>query len=265
MQSDGERAFIEAATAAPDRTFKAKFVDLPRFFDEWSEPIGGLAGKRVLDFGCGNGTTACAVALTRRPELVVGIDIDREFDGCLKVVSRHVPITQLPQNLVFEQVAPGTLGNYAGYDFIYSWSVFEHIDQRLFDHVVQALREKLKPSGCLFVQIGPLFYSAEGSHLMGYGLTNWEHLSLQFNDLKRRVYSHPTVTQVEKDRDWQCFETLNKLTAPELIRRVCKNGFSLIRDYYTRDPTWPPDEVLSVYNGSIVTTKQIVAVFRRAS
>ena len=258
-----ELSFIEAAQAVSNPVFKAKFADLPRFLEEWSQPIGGLKDKRVMDFGCGNGTTACAVALTRQPALVVGIDINDQFHGCLDAVAPHLGIEALPDNLAFERVKPGELGTHGDFDFIYAWSVFEHIDQALFDPLVASLRDKLRVGGCLFVQIAPLYYSAEGAHLMRYGIKRWEHLSLQLDTLRARVFAHGEGTEGDKDRDWRCFETLNRMTAPELVRRISKLGFRLVRDYYTQETMLPDDNVLSVYNGSVLTTKQFVGTFQR--
>src|SRR5437879_5494330 len=61
------------ARQATDPNFVSKFVDIPYYLSLWSEDIGGLTNRRVLDFGCGFGETAAGVAVFHEPSSVVGV------------------------------------------------------------------------------------------------------------------------------------------------------------------------------------------------
>lgn len=59
-----------------------KFHDLPFYLHHWMAEHGGLAGRRILDFGCGSGASAAGIALLGGAELVVGVDINPESRAC---------------------------------------------------------------------------------------------------------------------------------------------------------------------------------------
>jgi 2-polyprenyl-3-methyl-5-hydroxy-6-metoxy-1,4-benzoquinol methylase len=63
-----------------DKTYFQKFTYLPTIIEDWMAPHGGLKGKEILDFGCGEGTTAMGLALQHEAARVVGIDIVADVD-----------------------------------------------------------------------------------------------------------------------------------------------------------------------------------------
>lgn len=264
MASPTTAEILQSAKSSDDEVFRSKFVLLPGYLRQWTEPEGGFSGKRVLDFGCGNGTTACAVAATCEPLSVEGVDINQEHQSCGSIVRKNLGI-DLPKNLSFRTLSPGEQLAAGRYDIVYSWSVFEHIDRELFDSVVSNIRESLTEDGLLFVQIAPLYYSAEGSHLTRYGVRSWEHLSLQLNRLRALVFEHPALGQEEKCLDWSCFETLNKMTASELVNLVHLQGFTVVRTYHTHNSQEPPFALSSIFDREVLQTEQIVALFRKTS
>lgn len=251
---------IARANACGDEVFRSKFVSIPGYLTQWTAPAGGLKGKRVLDFGCGNGTTACAVAATCEAATVEGVDINREHEACAQQVRRHLDI-DLPANLSFRTLTPGQQLERGRYDVAYSWSVFEHIDRTLLGPIVANIRESLEPNGVLFVQIAPLFHSAEGAHLARYGIKAWEHLTLQFNQLRARVLENADVPEGIRKIDWGCFETLNKITADELIKAICGEAFTLLRRYETHNAHEPSEGLQRIYQRDVLLTEQVVALF----
>ena len=60
------------------------------------------------------------------------------------------------------------------------------------------------------------------------------------------------------------FRTLNRLTAPQLVRAVEAAGFGIIRDYYTRNAPPVPAALAEPYTEAALTTDQIVILARRA-
>lgn len=263
MDSVTREDLTARARQSEDPNFRAKFVDLPHHLDVWLAGAGGLEGKRILDFGCGGGVTAAALALTRKPRLVLGTDINDEHKGCRAELERHLGVVELPSNLVFESVAPGSLPAMDGFDLIYSWSVFEHVDQSLFGELMRRLQDKLVADGHLFVQIAPLYFSSEGSHLMRFGLTNWEHLTLQLNRLRARVFGAEGADRAVKEAEWSCFETLNRMTVDGIVEGVVAAGFELTRLYKTVEEKDLPAGLDRIYSAEVLKTNQMVALFRK--
>ena len=58
MDADRFRSLAEAAPAE----LRQKLVTLPGIIAEWVAPHGGLAGRKVMDFGCGLGELAAGLA-----------------------------------------------------------------------------------------------------------------------------------------------------------------------------------------------------------
>jgi cyclopropane fatty-acyl-phospholipid synthase-like methyltransferase len=243
-----------------DDTLRTKFTYLPDVLASWTEPVGGLRGKRILDFGCGSGMTALGIALNHGAELVAGSDINREYEQCA-ANAREAGLGDLPANLDFETIERGSISRHDEFDFIYSWSVFEHVDQQLFDGVIDSLRENLRSNGHFFVQIAPLYYSPEGSHLWEIGFQQWEHLIWQVDHIYREIH-----TRLEPERAanlWSMYITLNKVTAEKLVSTIIKRGFELAREYRTTVSVEPPSDLLSAYTKDALITNQVVALFRK--
>ena len=129
--------------------------------------------------------------------------------------------------------------------------------------MVRNVRDSLVDEGLLFVQVAPLYYSAEGSHLGRYGACSWEHLSLPINRLRALVFDNAAFGTDEKAIDWGCFETLNRITAEELVELVGKQGFEIVRTHKTYNSHEPPASLRSVFDGEVLKTEQIVALFRK--
>jgi SAM-dependent methyltransferase len=253
---------IVMTRCALDSAFRAKFTEVPQIIaDYWADAIGGLQGKRILDFGCGEGTIALGIAHTYGPALVVGADINREHEQCSANAVRYAALEELPANLHFEEISRGAISRHEAFDFIYSWSTFEHIDQSLMDDVIVGLRDKLRDRGHLLVQIAPLYYSPEGSHLWAIGFKQWEHLARQIDHIHTELYA--CLERSLADSLWSMFTTLNKITAPKLIKDISEHGFELIREYSSSASIAPPDDLLFAYTKDVLTTDQVVVLFRK--
>jgi SAM-dependent methyltransferase len=247
-----------------DESFRARFVTVPSIIESWTSDYQDLADSTVMDFGCGEGITALGLALRNRAPRVVGIDIMPDPERCLPVASRQIGLDALPPNLTLHRVTPGSLHN-AGdtFDLIYSWSVFEHVDERLLDGALQLIHAALKKNGLFLLQIAPLYYSAEGSHLVHKTAEPWGHLLSQHNAF------HDRLCAAEPDADqrlslWSTYRTLNRITAPELLDRMKGNGFEILRTYTTRDALDPPARLKAIFNVDVLTTNQVAVLARPA-
>ncbi len=87
------------------------------------------------------------------------------------------------------------------FDCFYSWSVFEHIDEKFLDQIVRGLKDLLKPGGFKFLQICGMLYSAYGSHLQECVSTPWAHLLMQHNNLRMKVLGVQTLQNNTTDDD----------------------------------------------------------------
>ena len=248
-----------------DSGFRDRFIHLPDIIADWVSQYLNLSKSNILDFGCGQGLTALGFALRYGVQSVSGVDIMPEANECLAVASPTLNISSLPDNLLLRQILPGEdIFPDNNFDLIYSWSVFEHIEQTLLDRILTNLHEKLRRGGLLFIQIAPLYFSSEGSHLFHRIPKPWGHLTTQqsiyFDQLCKACESKEETQSL-----WSCYETLNKLTIPELRRTLLRNHFEIIREYSTEDPHIAdlPANLLEIYRPEILTTNQVIFLARK--
>jgi 2-polyprenyl-6-hydroxyphenyl methylase/3-demethylubiquinone-9 3-methyltransferase len=109
----------------------------------WIEGKARLAGKRVLDVGCGGGILAEAMA--RAGARVKGIDL---ADKPLKVAQLHLLETRLP--VEYEAVSAEDLARRepAGYDVVTCLEVLEHVPDPA--STVRACAALARPGGQVF-------------------------------------------------------------------------------------------------------------------
>jgi SAM-dependent methyltransferase len=246
-----------------DETFRAKFLTVPEILDSWISQHRSFRDADVLDFGCGEGTAALGLALNYGPRSVVGVDIMPDPERCLPLAREQLGLDVLPGNLALHRVIPGRLHDAsAGFDIAYSWSVFEHVEDRLLDGTLQLLHSALRPRGLLFVQIAPLFYSSGGSHLMHKIGEPWAHLLNQHNVYYEKLVN-ATADSAEREALWSMYRTLNRITADELVERLEGAGFEILRTYTTRDEAQPPRRLAHVFREEALRTSQVVVLGRR--
>lgn len=250
-----------------DEVIRTKFTTLPETISQWVSKHCPLAGAEILDFGCGEGITALGLALQYGPSRVVGIDIMPDPERCLPIATRELGLSELPENLELHRVKPGCLHNESDrFDVIYSWSVFEHVDMRIIDDVIGLLYKSLKPDGVVFIQIAPLYYSAEGSHLYDFIQEPWGHLIHQSNVYNEKLAAAEKVDNEDLRKALiSTFMTLNRITVPELERRFENGNFEIIRKYTTRDQFTPPKSITEIYNRDVLTTNQVVLLLKKRS
>jgi SAM-dependent methyltransferase len=262
--------------------YRHKFTDVVRILVEWFEPFGGLAGKDVLEFGCGEGTVALGVALQHEPKRMVGVEILDVYEKCLPFARDNLGLESLPENLTLHKITPGDdISGLGNFDFIFTWSVFEHVSQQLLPAAFKTLKRALNPDGVIFLQISPLFYSRDGSHLAPWIPVPWGHLALQADEYYRRLLAAPKTgdnlraswsVYIPSDAEeaeerrllWQTYDTLNKVTAPELMRLATQSGLKIVRDYRTKNDDAVPATLAEVFHEDVLRTEQIVWLLRHA-
>lgn len=111
---------------------------------DWIDGLAGLAGKRVLDVGCGGGILADAMA--RRGAEVLGIDL---ADKALKVAQLHAIEAATPR-VAYREIAVEALAAEmpAGFDVVTCMEMLEHVPEPA--SVVSACARLVRPGGWVF-------------------------------------------------------------------------------------------------------------------
>ena len=110
----------------------------------WIDGLAALAGKRVLDVGCGGGILADSMA--RRGASVLGIDLATKP---LKVAQLHAMEAGTP-NVEYREVSAEALAaeQPGGFDVVTCMEMLEHVPKP--ESVVQACATLVKPGGWIF-------------------------------------------------------------------------------------------------------------------
>lgn len=235
------------------------------------------AATTLLDFGCYDGITALGLMLRHGWKHVVGVDIDPGFAALPRLAQQQIGLARLPDRLRFVRIAPGESLAAAGrVGAIMTWSVFEHVERSILDRVVADFHSALAPGGLCFVQIDPLYYSPQGSHLGRFATAPWAHLrmseaalqefvlaaapgtvpadeiteqfrSMSFDEYKRFIFRH--------------YQELNRITADELVALFKRNGFELLWQKRRRTEEPIPAELRGC-DEDLLRTCEVFALFR---
>jgi 2-polyprenyl-6-hydroxyphenyl methylase / 3-demethylubiquinone-9 3-methyltransferase len=110
----------------------------------WIDGLAGLAGKQVLDIGCGGGILADSMA--RRGARVLGIDLATKP---LKVAQLHALEAGTP-NVEYREVSAEALADEqpGSFDVVTCMEMLEHVPQP--ESVVRASAKLVKPGGWVF-------------------------------------------------------------------------------------------------------------------
>ena len=257
-----------------EKTFNAKFYWAVDTFRDWLPTTFDFPGSRILDFGCEYGVMTLAIALRLKPQRVVGVDINALHRQLLDLVKDKIAIDHLPANLEFYQVEPvEDLSTRFQFDAIFTWSTFEHVNQPNLAHVVQALHNCLCSEGFVFLQISPLYYSALGAHLDTLVDLPWVHLLMQNNLLRHAVFSAAkNETYAQEDDEnyaaikagiWSCYETLNKITADQVIELFEANGFTTVKQMRTDCSATPPPSLTRIFSPELLKNEGLFVLFQK--
>jgi len=258
-----------------DNTFNKKYYDVVDVFKQWMPKNFDFSDSTVLDFGCEHGIMALGIAMRLKPKKVIGVDVQKHHLDLLNIARARIGINILPSNLEFYQIAEAEkLSVKFKVDVIFTWSVFEHISQLILDEVVADLHNSLSDNGWVFLQVAPLYYSPFGSHLETFIDKPWAHLQMQTNVLHHYIMNKSkdaTIYKAVSNENyeaikaniWYGYETLNKITADEIIELFERNGFARKREYRTKTAIQPPKNLCNIYSQEILQTDQLVVLFQK--
>src|SRR5712692_4505433 len=147
-----------------------------------------LTGK-ILDVGCGDGITDLGVFLRKRPELLVGIDLEGNFRELSRMMRENgLSLDSLPENLVFRQADANHIPYPDDYfDVVLSWASLEHLAGGYLQ-TLQEIKRVLKDGGLFFLHPG-LYYANFGHHLGEFTSEPFVHLQKSPEELKKLVFT----------------------------------------------------------------------------
>ena len=111
----------------------------------WIDSHASLAGKRVLDVGCGGGILSDSMA--RKGATVVGIDLSTK---ALRVAQLHA-LEAGTANIEYREVSAEAMADAepAGFDVVTCMEMLEHVPDAA--SVVRACAKAVKPDGWVFI------------------------------------------------------------------------------------------------------------------
>lgn len=180
-----------------------------------------IAGKDILDIGCGYGW--CEVAfLKRNPKAIVGIEISEKD---LETIRKNVT-----DGRVSVEVSGATKLPFqdASFDTVVSWEVIEHIPVGTEKEMFSEVNRVLKPGGSFYLSTP---HASFFSNLLdpAWLLVGHRHYSKgQLNRYARN--SGLTIEKVEiRGAWWSLFSLINMYVAKWIFRRQ-----SFCNDYFVR-------------------------------
>jgi SAM-dependent methyltransferase len=177
-----------------------------------NEFLRSIAGKTIIDFGCGHGTEAIEMA-QRGGKRVIGIDIREEV---LRTARQNAVVAGVQKTCSF------TSSTNEVADVIVSIDAFEHFaDPALILHIMDTL---LSPGGEVLISFGPTWYHPLGGHL--FSAFPWAHLLFSEEALIRW---RSTFKADGAKRFGEVAGGLNQITIKRFIELIEKSAFKIAR------------------------------------
>lgn len=189
-----------AVAAYQDRS-KLEALFGPRFWDE-------IAGRTVIDFGCGTGDEAIELA-QRGARRVVGIDIREDLLDRARESARRAG--------VHDRCVFATHTDEPG-DLIVTVDTFEHFADPAA--ILSSMRSRLAPGGKVVIAFGPPWLHPLGGHL--FSVFPWAHLVFTERALIRwrSDFKSDGATRFE-----EVAGGLNRMTVGRFVRLIRNSGF----------------------------------------
>lgn len=188
--------------------------ELGTLLDTFPGFVEMVKGRRVVDFGCGTGHQA--VALARDAGCVVwGVDPNANTLAEAREYARNQGIPE--ESIGFaERPEPELLGSF---DFVISQNAMEHFPDPT--DVLRQMERLLKPTGRILMTFGEPWFSPWGSHMQFFCRLPW--LNIWFSERTvmkvRSLYREDGATRYEDVESG-----LNKMTLRKFERVVRESG-----------------------------------------
>jgi len=241
--------------------FDTHYITVPNIIYNRLQPFLNKNTNTILDFGCNYGIKTLGVAKLFPTSRIIGIDINDKF---IHLPTINYTDQKLPVNLNFIQITPGEkLSNFMKVDFVYSWSVFEHVDIKIIKAVCEDIYNALNPNGIFFLQINPLYYSPYGSHLESVFSEPWYHLQNK-GDMENKITSLQ-ISEERKKSHLSLYNSLNHITYSELKQIIQETGFTIEKKFIGKTSLKPPSSLLTVYPEEDLMIEGIQLILKKES
>jgi 2-polyprenyl-3-methyl-5-hydroxy-6-metoxy-1,4-benzoquinol methylase len=168
--------------------------------------VNDVGNGRILDFGCGGGSSTMILSRMFPDVQIVGVDIDPETREIAEARREHFGVARAEFRLSPD--ATGVPDDLGEYDFIVFSALFEHLLPPERVRVIPAVWSHLKPGGLLFLAETPHRYSPIEIHTTG-GLPLVNYLPAPLALHAARRFSN----RIEAEATW-----------PQLLRRGMRGG-----------------------------------------
>lgn len=193
--------------------------DLLRRFPDLPERV---RGRRVLDFGCGAGRQAAALAHAGAA-FVLGVESNPRTLHGARVLAAAEGIR--PERLAFAPALPDEM--LGGFDVVISRNSMEHFAEP--GRVLALMRAALAPGGRLLVTFGPPWLAPSGSHMHFFTPLPWVHLLFA----ERTVMAVRARYRADGARRYEEVESgLNRMTVGRFERLAASAGLRMERRRY---------------------------------
>jgi SAM-dependent methyltransferase len=169
-----------------------------------------IAGKVVIDFGCGEGAEAVEMA-SKGTQRVIGIDIREDVLQAAKQKALEAGV----QNICSFALSTKELA-----DIIVSVDTFEHFADPAA--TLRIMNTLLQPAGEVLISFGPIWYHPLGGHL--FSVFPWAHLI--FSE-KALISWRSTFKTDGATRFSEVAGGLNQMTIAKFERLVAGSPFKL--------------------------------------
>ena len=129
--------------------------------------LNSIAGKQILDFGCGAGYQSVALA-TNKAKHVVGLDTNRRS----LAKARHLAEELGVDHVEFTDKLPGHLAG--TFDIVISQNSMEHFDHP--DEILDEMIAALNQNGRVLITFGPPWLAPYGAHTHFFTKVPWVNL-----------------------------------------------------------------------------------------
>jgi len=171
--------------------------------------LDDVQGKKVIDFGCGDGHEAVEIA-QRGASHVLGVDLSQE---CLARAWRNAELAGVQDRIAFATAVADESA-----DVVVSLDSFEHFADP--QAILDQMNRLLVPGGAVVISFGPPWYHPYGGHL--FSVFPWAHL----------VFSERALVQWRSDHRHDGKNSfaeagLNRMTIRRFVRLVNRSQFRI--------------------------------------
>ncbi len=217
-----EKLFLNTCCFYPPKPRRIRGIEIEIDVDKYEKTfikayglknINDFENKKILDFGCGEGGFAVALATKCPNSQIDGIDLLDGQDEATKI-KKEKGLNNLnfiigrSENLESES-----------YDYAFSHDSFEHFEDPKY--ILSEMIRLVKPGGSVLIKFGPTWASPYGRHIGGTVRKDrpWIHLIVPERTIMRvhSVYhNHNTLFVKYKDLEGG----LNKMTVGKALKII---------------------------------------------